>query len=100
VVVVLESGAGVAPGAVVVVVSFFVSVDFWSQAVTVSGMAKRAAAVSAVEKLIFIVPSSVSAEHPLSPINGMAPPDVPSPQLSFRDERQNAAREATMLRVI
>jgi uncharacterized membrane protein YwzB len=65
VVVVLESGAGagVAAGAVVVVVvSFFVSVDFWSQAVTVSGMAKRAAAVSAVVKLIFIVPSSVAAE--------------------------------------
>jgi uncharacterized membrane protein YwzB len=63
VVVVLESGAGVAAGAVVVVVvSFFVSVVFWSHAVTVSGMAKRAAAVSAVVKLIFIVPSSVTAE--------------------------------------
>ena len=72
VVVVVESGvgaAGTAVGAgagaiVVVVVSFFVSVVFWSHAVTVSGIANRAATVSAVAKLIFMIASSVSAEMP------------------------------------
>jgi hypothetical protein len=50
-VLVVSGAAGV--GAVVVVVSFFVSV-FWSHAVVKIGMAMRAARVSAVEKVDFI----------------------------------------------